>query len=445
MLLKWLLYLKIRSRQTWLIILVLCLASLLMIQSIEEKKEHRYFATNYATDSFMTISHVKKAESLTESEKLRNPKAESSFQLLDEVGEKIWNLSYSEDYREMNRLITLITMLHLREQYPDTKANLDVNATIQPIWSDIAKDIPYESIDFAVREKGVGTIPTNMYLLMAQYHHYLYMNNLDMLFNDELSTINILYTYLDTLLPFAIVILSIFLAYNTINIPKKDGKIKLLISSGYDRKKLYLSVWASNLFQILLILMIPICLLYSGSALSGENMRLNYPMVVRSNPLTEIHGIPNFYDCSLEVGRISELYPNAIGRIPPLNDHFVYGGDFNSNTQVIPFYQLLMLSLCLAILFVAFLSAIAIFISALIQSSIVSLTISGIVFMLGYLGTMHLTKMDHINLSPFTMFNPVRILEGVYNTTFISSGIILLLCTVVLLFSGCKVFEHKNI
>jgi len=445
MILKWLLYLKAKSKQTWLLILVLCFAGLLMMQTIEDKKKHRYFATNYATDSFLSLSQVQKSASLTESDKSKHPKAEASFRLLDDVRKEIWNLSYSDDYQEMNRLLSLISILSIREDYSGSESNDEVNAIIEPLWRDVAKDVPFDSIDFTVREKGFGLVPTNLFLLMAQYHHYLYVNNLNMLFNDELSSISLIYVYLDTILPIAIIILSLFLAYNIINNPMRDGKIKLLVSSGYDRNKFYLSAWMSSLVQIVAIIVIPIILLYGVIFISGKAIEPNYPMIVQSNPLTELKAAPNYYDDSEEIGRISELYPNAVGRIPPLNDDFVYGGDIQPNTQIIPFYQFLVLALCQAVLFIAFLSAIATLMSTLIHNGILSLITSGIVFLVGFLGTSHLTKFNHLNMSPFTMFSPVRILEGIHNTTFLSSSIVLTLCTFALLLLGCKLFEHKSI
>ncbi len=442
---KWLLYIKLKNKQTWLLILILCFASLLVMQNIEDKRIHRNFATNYATDSFMYLSQTKKVASLTDTDKMNNPQVEFSYQLFDDVRDDIWRLSYSSDYREMNRLMSLVSMLQIREYYSGAKTDQEINDSIKPIWSNVAEGIPFEAIDFAVKMKGEGSVPINLYLLMTKYHHYLYENNLNMVFNDELSNISFIYSYLDVVLPMVTIALSLFLAYNTINAPMQDGKIKLLISSGINRKKFYFSVWISNLIQIVIIIITPLLLMNGLISLNGSDVRLDYPMVILSEPLTKIEEIPNYYDLAKETGRLSELYPNSLGRIPPLNDYFAYGGDVHSRTEIVPFYQFAILALYLALLFISFLSAFTIFISTLIRNSIISLMISGSTFLIGYLLTVNLTKMDYMNWSPFTMFNPVRIIEGIYNTTFISSASILSISTFILLLLGSKLFELKSI
>lgn len=445
MIMRWLLLLKIRKKQTWILVFLFCFASLLLIQNIEDKRIQRSFATEYATDSFMYLSQTKKVDSLTEMDKANNPRAEFSYQLFDLVKEEIWNLSYSDDFREMNRLISIISMLQLREYYSGDKLNAAIDESIKPIWIGVMDGIPYESVDFTAKVRGEGALPTNLYLLMAKYHHYLYEYNLKMLFNDELSNISLLYRLLDTILPIAIVVLSVFLAYNTINAPLKDGKIKLLISSGVNRKRIFFSTWGSNLAQIIVILVIPIILLYGFVFLSGNTVSLDYPMVILSDPLTEFEGISNFYDVAKETGRLSELYPNSLGRIPPINGYFAYGGDIHPRTEIVPFYQFFILTFVLAILFIAFLSALSILMSTIFKNYIISLLMSSSTFMIGYVSTINLTKMDRFNISPFTMFNPVRTLEGVYNTTFLSSVTILFFSTTVLLLAGSIIFKHKNI
>lgn len=58
---------------------------------------------------------------------------------------------------------------------------------------------------------------------------------------------------------------------------------------------------------------------------------------------------------------------------------------------------------------------------------------------------MPLTLGEHINLSPFSMNNPIRILNGTYNTTGITSIIVLLVGSILMLVFNLYYFKRKDI
>ena len=442
---KWEMKLKLKSTFTAVVILIICIISLINMQIIESKRHERSFTTNYATDSFIYLDQMKWIDQLTEENKKEYPKSEYTYQLYDEIRSSIWRLSYSDYYNEMNRLQAFLSLLTLRNEFDENGKEVVSKEKIFNIWNSVSNGVPYESIDFYVREKGTSDFPINLYFSQAMYFSVLYSKNLDMAFNDELSNVSFLYDLYDKVIPFLVILLSFLSSYSSINRAINNGQIKFLLTSGQKRTKIYLAKCFSNVVYIWLLI-IPLSLFFAWIAgVKGQMINIGYPMFALKNPLSNITSIPNYYDVAINNGRYANLYPNAIGRTAPLGEYFMYGGDISDALQLITFLQFMLLVIVLIIFYLFFIVALVQFFSTLFRHEFIGLITSIIIFSVGYGGMVKFMEGKHFNISPFNAIRFVRIVEGVNNTTYLLTIITLFICSVVLLFGGCLIFSRKEI
>jgi len=441
----WEMKLKFKSTFTAIVILIICVVSLINMQLIESKRYERSFTTNYATDSFIFLNQMKWIDQLTESKKKEYPKSEFTYGLYDETRSNIWSLSYSDDYNEMNRLQAFLSLLTMRNEFDDNGNEVVSKEKIISLWNSVSNGIPYESIDFYIREKGASDFPENLYLAQAAYFNWLYVNNLDMAFNDELSNVSFLYDLYDQVVPFLVILISFISVYPSVNRAISNGQIKLLLTSGQKRTKIYLAKWLSNVIYIWLLI-IPTTLFFAWIAgIKGEMIDLGYPMFALKNPISNFTVIPNYFDIAVSNGRYANLYPNAIGRTAPLGEYFMYGGDISDALQLISFLQFLLLVIVLMTFYVCFLVALVQFFSTLFRHEFVGLITSGIIYGVGFGGTVKFMQGNHFNASPFTAMRVVRIVEGVNNTTYSIAVLTLLISSAIFVFGGNYIFLRKEI
>ncbi len=89
-------------------------------------------------------------------------------------------------------------------------------------------------------------------------------------------------------------------------------------------------------------------------------------------------------------------------------------------------YKFLILSIILLLLSIIFYVALNTLISSLSKNKIVGFIISAIITIVSTIISKPLTMNEHLNLSPFSMNNPIRILNGTYNVTALASLLILI-------------------
>lgn len=443
--LKWDLKLKVRSSFTIIIIFLFLFISFVCIHLIEEKRTYRSFTTKYATDSFVYLNQMKWSDQLQERDKIDFPKSEYTYKLYDDVRKNIWELSFSDDYKEVNRLQSFLSLLTLRTRFLERGIEEVKKDEIISIWENVSNDVLYDNVDFYVREKGESDFPKNMFLLQARYFETLYLNDLNMAYDDEVSNVSFLYFMYDKAIPLFIIVLGFLLVYPSINRSINNGQVKLLLTSGQHRRNIFIGKWISNVTYIW-ILTIPLSVIVAFlAALKGELVSLSYPMVILKDPFINFKGIPNYFDIAVDNGRYASLYPNSIGRTAPLGEYFMYGGDISASLSIISFIEFMLLAVILLSLFITFLVAFIQLFSVIFKSEFVSLITSIIFFGFFYSLSLSFVQGNHVNLSPFNLFNAIRVIEGVYNTTFIVSFVTLIICTILLILIGNYLFSKKEI
>lgn len=428
---------RIKKPMTWFLILILTLMSLINIMETKEARSYRIFTGH---DIHRFSDFIPNWVGLDERHRQLMPKAVFSREVLTKVQVDIVIANKQEDVREVTRLLAFLHLLQAKAGFVtnDTIGNPEFDRLVKPMWYDVSGGIPYDNINFF--PLGGAFIDTRQYhLLRGKYYHHLYVNDLEPIYHDDLNNVTYLYDYFFNIVPLFVIILSILLVYNSINKEKNSGSLKLVITQSINRWKYYISKWIAGTVHVLFIILLPPIVLSTILGIRYGFVSLSYPTIYLRNSMTSLKTIPNYFDAVDFIPRFrptfSYMAPNTTSRLFMPHERM----------ELIPFYQYLLLVLLLTIMFVAFAVALTQLISALINIEIISfVTIAGI-FIAGTLLSTPFTQGKSLNLSPFTMGNPGRIIIGTYNITALGAIITLLASTALLLAIGCRYFRTKEI
>ena len=112
---------------------------------------------------------------------------------------------------------------------------------------------------------------------------------------------------------------------------------------------------------------------------------------------------------------------------------------------LMPLFKVLLIGMFILILYVAFYVTLCTLVSSMQKNKIISFVFLMLISISGTILCLPLTQDEHINISPFSMNNPIRILNGTYNTTAISSILILLGASLLLLMLNLYYFKRKDL
>ncbi len=435
---------RFKNPITWFIILLLCTLSGLNLLEAQKEQIARPFVGHNVVGFNSRYSNWAERH-INNIQKEAYPIVYESLKLYDSLDLDAEEAISKKDYREMVRLISLWNLMCIKMDSlsVDPISDIMLKNDIYEMWLDVSNGITYESVDFRPVIDG-GKKDSYKLLLGAKYHHNIYVNNIEPIYNDEVNNVSAIYGYFFKVVPIIIYLVIILFVYNNINKEKRTGTLKLILTQSINRSKFYISKWLSSITHIVVIFLIPPVLTSTIASLYGGFVTFRYPTFYLSNIFTRLKPIPNYFD-SVERGYMTpELYPRVFGHIAPghystrvVNPH--------PDIDIIPFYQYLLIAILLLILFIMFAVAFVQLISAIIDNELISLiTTSVLVGGLTYI-SLPFTQERAYNLSPFTFFKISRIIEGTHNVTVLTSTIIMIVSTIVLLFLGCKYFNKKSI
>ncbi len=187
---------------------------------------------------------------------------------------------------------------------------------IYKMWLDVSNGISYESIDFRPVMSG-GKADTSLHLLSAKYHHNLYVNNIEPIYNDEVNNVTAIYGYFFKVIPSMLFLIVILFVYNSINKEKRTGSLKLILTQSINRSRFYLSKWISSIVHIVAIFLIPSILISTIVGFYGGFVTLKYPTFYLSNAFSRLTPIPNYFDFVERDYITPELFPRIFGHIVP--------------------------------------------------------------------------------------------------------------------------------
>lgn len=372
------------------------------------------------------------------------PKAVESYNLFSQTKKQREIAAYEDDYIEYARLVSFNMLLSFKMSGVgyNTMSEAVVKRDIGELWEDVSGGISYDAVDFrpfsTLNSTGLGT-----YLTAARFYHSIYENRLRIEYTDENTTASVVYRYLDGVLPIALLLFGLFFSYQAINKERENGALKLLLTQSIHRDKIYFAKWISSVIQIIAALFIPIFMVFVSIVIKNGNTGLKYPLPYLQSIFSRFLPIAN-YAATSESGEPVTLATRGIGHIAtsiPIINQWVFHPDIAYLSLARYAVIVFILTLFFAAFIVAFVQLISTLINNVQLSLAVALSSYGIVTLL----SMPFTNGEQLNMSPFTLFRPTRILEGLYNITPLTSVLILLISTTILLVIGSQLFKRKAI
>ena len=381
-----------------------------------------------------------------ESEKRKEayPKATYSFNLLREQANKRGKAALKGDFSEYARIssfnfLLFYKMLSLSEG--PLSEGLTANA-IKDIWEEVSGGISYEDVDFRpFSDYRPTSLPS--FLLLGKFFNHLYQNEIEPVYTDENNNVTTTYRYLYNIMPVALLLLVILFNYNNINGDRRSGVLKLLLTQSIARSKYYLSKWLAGVIHLVSVIFIPSIVIGLLLGIKNGFINLKYPITYLGGIFTRLKPIINYFDPSISPTGAT-IHDRAIGHIA-VNGPMINAITYHPDVEIMPFYKYILIVIFLVILFAGFAVALTQLMSAIFNNEIISLVVNILVILLGVLISMPTTLGDRLNLSPFSMFNVLRIIEGTYNVTVLGGAIILTISTILLLIVGCMYFKRKPI
>jgi len=424
---------RIKSPTTWIIVWLVLLLSYMQIDNMKAERLNRQFYGKHNTE--LENLDIR----LMGSKYWAYFVNEYTNKKRIEIAERIIKAEFNEDYRSYNRYKAFYSLIYAKMymSHSDRILSKAAKMEIKEIWDEVSDGTRFEDI-------GTYFFGNQTYLMdflniyEAKFHYYLYNNDLDVVYKDDINNISFLYKYLIDVLPVLLLAFPVLLAHNSINKDVNSGIARLVLTQGIARWKYYISKYISGVLYILFLLYMPLIFI---SAIIGFNYgfgSLKYPVFYYPLGFKGLIPRHNFVE-----GLAAPYKYIGISRLPKQSVRgfeTILLGD-----EIIPFYNFLILVVLFAILFALFAVALAELISAIINSQLISFGLASAVFTAGYKLSEPYIHERHYNLSPFTMNNPVAIINGSCNATALASFLILCLSAILLLTIGILYFSKKNI
>lgn len=378
---------------------------------------------------------------LEENENRLDPTIINSYKYMKDLGAQMQVALNNQDYKELNRVSFLGNVLYSKHIAINENPlrEMSLKKQVNDMWIDLS-DIPYDSIYFNNIGKK-GDLPFYYYSLTQAKHDYvLYQENLLPIDPYYIDSSTFIYMYLNEVVPLIIGILILILTFDTINTEWSNGSQKMILSSIYSRRKYIISKVLVGTMYTVAVLVIPMVMISIGYGLFDGFRNLNYPVLFLKDGFTSFVSQANYMEFNLQ----------NFGFIPSIGISQYSGypkGEIGVHTSLtfIPLYQFLIIGLIMLIFCILFYVIVNTLISSMTKNSITGFVISILVTLGGTVISNPWTIDENYNLSPFTMNNPIRILNGTYNTTGLIALVILVSISILLLLFNLYYFKKKDL
>lgn len=424
---------RIKSPTTWIIVWLILLLSYVQIDKMKTERLDRQFSGKH------NIELESQDIRLQGSKYWANFVNEYTNKKRVEIAEKIVKAEFNEDYRSYNRYKTLYNLIYAKMymSHSDRIRSKAAEIEMKEIWDKVSDGTPFEDIGtYFYGDQAYLMDFFNIY--EAKFYYYLFTNDLEVVYKDDINNVSFLYRYLIDMLPILLIAFPVLLTHNSINKEVNGGTAKLVLTQGISRWKYYISKYISGVMHILFLVYIPLMLISAMIGFKYGFVSFKYPVFyypLGFNGLTPRYNYMEGLNNPYEYIGISRLPQQSIKGFKT-----ILLGD-----EIIPFYNFLILNILFTLLFVMFAVALAELISALINNEIISFGLASAIFVAGYKLSEPYIHERNYNLSPFTMNNPAAIINGSCNVTALASFLILCLFTILLLTIGMLYFKKKNI
>lgn len=366
----------------------------------------------------------------------------NSYKLIEKIGVDMQRAIKNNDYKEYNRLSALGKILTAKDIAINESIlrEMSLKKQVSNMWNELSDEVHYDDIYFDDRGFTGGRIFFHKFLTEAKHDYELYKKDLVPIDPYYIDSTTFIYTYMRDILPLILMIIIIILSFDSVNSEWTGGNQKMILTSIYSRNKYILSKVIVGIMYSISVILIPLMLISIGYGIFDGFKNFNYPVLYSKDSFTALKTINNYVEFDMaNVG-----YNGVVGL--SIHSGIPKGEIGMSNSlTIVPLYKILLLGLIILILYIAFYVILSTLISSMQKNKIISFVLLMLISVGGTLISMLLTLGENTNLSPFSMNNPIRILNGSYNTTGISSIIVLLVRSILLLLFNLYYFKRKDI
>ena len=369
-------------------------------------------------------------------------KDRDSFKLFMDTGEQVKIAAKEEDYREWTRLSAFAALIYAKSAaYGEGEQEKEsFKSEAIEIWNEVSNGIDYDDVDFKYGDKTAYKTSSDFHLSEARYYHTLYKKGLDPIGRNHINSITFLYRYFDDIIPIAIGFIVLILIFDNVNEEWSNGSLKLVLTQPLSRKEYLASKLIVGILYSLFIVLIPALIVLIGFGIVNGFQNYNYPVLYLGEGFKTIEPLPNYLkrDVDEKGGNDFQgisIYSNIPGSNSGLSNRLV----------LIPLYKFILLSLLLLTFCIIFYVTLNLLISSTTKNKIIAFTISGLITLIGTVYSQKWIVGDKYNLSPFTMNNPVRILNGTYNATALTASIVLLGSALIIFLCNNLYYQKKDL
>ena len=437
---------RIKQLKTWFLIIMILIISILAIRDYQAK------SMEYTGDYFDSLG--KHIEDLSYSrygiylpneegrdiyEKLKN-----NYRLMYNTGTQIRINGQDNNYKEANRLASFSYLLFAKDvaQKEGGIREILFHRQSAGMWDNVSGGIEFGKIDFnpPIGYWGIWQ-QYYYYLLYAKYYNYLYQYDLEPISHrNKMGSMTFLYQYFNKIIPVLLGAIVLILTFDSINEDWLNGSMKLTLTQPFSRWKYILSKIIVGVLHSIFVIIIPVLLITIVFGFFDSFENYNYPVLFLQDGFTRFEPIPNHiefdrenlgFNCDIGISLYSSY---------PKGEVYVH-----SRIDLIPLYEFLFFALLLTILFILFCVTLNVLISSMIKNRITSFTVVGGIILIGTVLSNKLVTGHKYNLSPFSMNNPVRILDGTYNVTALVATMILIGALLILFMINVLYFKRKDL
>ena len=366
----------------------------------------------------------------------------NSYEVMENTGIQMKMAVKNEDYSEYNRLSTFGNLITAKSiiSKEDRLWQMIFQKQAMEIWDNVSNGIPYDDVYFE-KIGPRGNLPFYYkFLIEAKHDYILYTENLISLEPYYIDSISFIYMYLNEVLPFIMAFIILILTFDNVNEEWNSGSIKVTINNIFSRNKYIASKIITGILYNLFVIAMPPILISLIYGLFDSFGNYKYPVLYLKNGFKTLKPLPNY----LEFDKINVGYNTSIGI--SLHSGIPKGEMGISNRLTLMYlYKFLILSIILLLFSIIFYVALNTLISSLSKNKIVGFIISAIITIVSTIISKPLTMNEHLNLSPFSMNNPIRILNGTYNVTALASLLILIGTSFLLILINIQYYKRKDL
>lgn len=366
----------------------------------------------------------------------------NSYKLMENIGIQMQSAVKNSNFKEYNRLSSIGKILICKKiaMNENRLREMSLKKQVNDIWIELSNGISYDEVYFEYTGKKGELHFYYMFLIETKHDYMLYKENLSPIDPYYIDSITFLYMYFNDVLPLILAIIIIILIFDSVNSEWISGSQKFVLSNIFSRNKYLISKVLVGILYSICIVILPALIISVGYGLFDGVKNYNYPVLYLKDGFKTLPSIPNYIEFDIENLGYNGSVGLSLYSGYPKGEMGVING-----LVLISLYRFLSISLILTILYVSFLVILNTLISSITRNRIISFILSFVITIGGVLISKPRTLNENINLSPFSMNNSVRILNGTYNVTAIVSIMVLIGACLLLLLFTLYLFKNKDI